>query len=295
MKALFILFFQFSILLLPQLDAQVSSSSGTKQHHKSLSETDIEIAGAMTLGSTSAAIPGAIRWSGEDFEGYTESGWVSLTTAKYGVITDIDGNNYRFRKIGDLVWMIDNLRATKYNNGDDLNFSANNIEWDEAVDNNVPTYTQIEDETNYTSVFGLLYNGHVLDPRTNGGRNICPSGWHVPSQAEFEILKGIPGGGGFIKSSSLKARGTLITKTGPWSYYDGVYMTNVTGFDAMPAGFRNIDGGHVNKNFGVFLWSSTIKDSEDSFLFLLSGSNNLIASGAYFSRDSGMSIRCVRD
>jgi uncharacterized protein (TIGR02145 family) len=201
-------------------------------------------------------------------------------------VTDIDGNVYKTVKIGDQWWMAENLKTTKYRNGDPIPHVTNNNDW---TDLSTPAYCSYNnDNTTYGSVYGLLYNWYALDPASNGNKNICPEGWHIPTDEELTTLINNLGGA-IIAGGKLKEAGTShwsIPNTG---------ATNTSGFTALPAGFRSyVDGSF--QYVGVFShwWTSTQTSETQAWnlgLFNIDASANHSAS----EKKLGFSIRCVKD
>jgi hypothetical protein len=104
------------------------------------------------------------------------SDWSSDTdsSTKLQSVTDIDGNVYRTVVIGDQHWMAENLKVTKYRNGDNITDTTNNSLWS---GNTSGAYGYYNDSTSNRDTYGMLYNGYAVD---DIGYQICPQGWHVP-------------------------------------------------------------------------------------------------------------------
>jgi len=257
---------------------------------------DIDLAGAVHLGNTTSPSPGAIRWTGLDFEGYNGSAWLSLTgevPAQYGIVTDIDGHDYRTVIIGNQTWMADNLKTKRYNDEVSIGSALNEDGWSFATAFNLPVYTRIQDTDEWTSVFGLLYNWHAIDPVKNGDRNICPSGWHIPTLGEWNTLRTAVGG--IYGASAIKTRGSSPNQTGPWLHDFNGSMTNTSGFDAMPTGRRDPDGPFENLRQKVFFWTATTSGADNARAVRLNVGDNVFSAETLESRDTGVAIRCVKD
>jgi uncharacterized protein (TIGR02145 family) len=174
-----------------------------------------------------------------------------------GWIKDIDNNQYNIVSIGNQVWMAENLKTTRNNDGT-------------AIIYRVGTWT-----TNYKDIYGLLYN-----QSTASNRKLCPVGWHVPTKAEFEGL--ISSVGGKSKGGKLKQTGTahwISPNTG---------ATNETGFTARGAG-RNI-----NQTYEWYRARGYWGSSTSGWALMLDYSNsNVIFS--YDDPFYYQSIRCLRN
>src|SRR5665647_3709784 len=103
-----------------------------------------------------------------------------------GTVTDIDGNVYHTVTIGTQVWMVENLKTTKYRNGDPIPNVTDNIAWGALT---TGAYCNYNNDTNNSITYGRLYNWYAAN-----NRNIAPSGWHVPTVAEWTILITYVGG-----------------------------------------------------------------------------------------------------
>jgi uncharacterized protein (TIGR02145 family) len=190
-------------------------------------------------------------------------------------ITDIDGNNYKTVTIGRQVWMAENLRVTKYNNGDligtttppdlDITYETDKkYQW---------AYNGIEPNA---SVYGRLYTWFAV----TDSRKICPTGWHVPADSEWSLL---PDGG------ALKEAGTAH-----WSS-PNTGATNSTGFTALPGGYRS-EAVFNDVGFNGNWWSSTENpDWPGSAWYRNMNYSYKLLYADYFPKVYGFSVRCVKD
>lgn len=203
-----------------------------------------------------------------------------------GTVTDVEGNVYKTVKIGNQWWMAENLRTTRYRNGDSIPNVIDNADW---VSLTTPAYCCYNNDFNsYGNTFGLLYNWYTVDSASNGNKNICPEGWHIPSNIEFLTL--INNQGGLAEAGGkMKEAGT--------SHWDlpNIGATNTSGFTGLPAGFRSyVDG--TFKYIGSFghWWSSTQSDEIQAWnigLYYLDSSVDNSPS----VKKLGFSIRCIKD
>ncbi|MBK8503768.1 MAG: fibrobacter succinogenes major paralogous domain-containing protein [Saprospiraceae bacterium] len=181
---------------------------------------DIKISSS---GETSPA-PGTIRWTGTDILGWNGSKWISLTSgvAFEGDVTDIDGNLYRTIKIGTQEWMAENLRTTRYTNGEMISKVNNSTTWPNA---NYGAWCWYDTSSTYELPYGKLYNWYAV----NDGRGLCPTGWHEPTDAEWTTLTDFLGGLS-LAGGPMKAAGTAHWKT------PNTGATNASGFSGLPGG-----------------------------------------------------------
>ena len=203
-----------------------------------------------------------------------------------GTVTDIDGNSYRTVKIGNQWWMADNLKTTKYRNGDPIPNVTDNSAWAAL---STPAYCWYENNNSaYGTVYGALYNWYTVDAASNGNRNICPAGWHIPTDAEWATLTSYLGGvsqaGGKMKEAG----------TSHW-FAPNTGATNSSGFAALPGGYRGYTTGAFG-NIGIFghWWSSTQADASLAWGEGLFNQENS-ADHSTSAKKNGFSIRCVKD
>jgi uncharacterized protein (TIGR02145 family) len=243
----------------------------------------LDVAGELRISASEnpAPIAGTMRWNEEstDFEGYNGTEWVSLTAGDKEVI-DIDNNHYKIVTIGTQVWMAENLRATRYNNGDPIPLVTNNTEWTNLTS---PGWCWYE---NTPSGYGALYNCYAVSD-TNS-MNVCPVGWHVPTLAEFITLSNELGG-------ELKSGGKL-KETG-LEHWDppNDSATNESGFNGGA-------GGHRDPNTGLFsilgmkgFWQTSTEFSDSRTWATAARFNDGIQGFGNNPKAIGFSVRCLRD
>jgi len=191
-------------------------------------------------------------------------------------VTDVDGNIYATVKIGDQVWMAENLRTTHYSDGTALeSFVMNN---DAAL----------------VDQYGRLYRWDTAlrvedgsSPESEGVQGVSPEGWHIPSEAEWlELIRYL--GGKAIAGGKLKAAG------GDHWQSPNTGATNETGFGALPTGWFDFTGDF--KGFGAksFLRSSTSPGGRGGYAWEL---NRISAActRVFLHPDDAIPIRCIKD
>lgn len=222
-------------------------------------------------------------------------------TCGTSTISDIDANSYSTVLIGTQCWTKENLKVTRYNDGTIILF--NNLggssgptgSW--AVSTGSRAIYGNDDPTTGTNLktYGYLYNWFAAKE----SKKICPSGWHVPSDAEWTILiKFIdPSASSTAIAQSTNAGGKLKTTSAPWVSGVG---TDDYGFSALPAGQRWDDGTYDYKGTQATFWSTT-EDSGGKALYRVIGNNSSIfyrlETDYYlgFGKSAGASIRCLKD
>jgi len=173
-------------------------------------------------------------------------------------IDNRDGQSYRYVKIGNQYWMTENI-----------NYVVSNGCW---VYNN---------DTSNASTYGRLYNWITAC-------NVCPSGWHLPSDDEWFALTDCLGG-------SSEAGGKLKEEgTAHWNS-PNKGATNSVDFSALPGGFRDYDGDFRNLGGCAYFWASTDYYGVDAWYRQLNSGNNRIDRYLSGNRNLGFSVRCVRD
>ena len=214
---------------------------------------------------------------------------------------DGDGNLYPTIQIGRQLWMQENLRTTKFNNGDAIKNETDLSFWWEPLKTKLPYYCwPHNDSAQYARPYGAIYNGFAVVPQLNGSRNICPAGWHVPSEAEWkELLNYL--GGLYDAGGKLKEVGTAH-----W-LAPNLGATNSSGFTAISAAdirttmdntFHNTKG-----EYATFL-SSTLSEPVPEVkpnvylpaLYCIGLKYDKIeADNGYTPSEHGNSVRCICD
>lgn len=197
-------------------------------------------------------------------------------------VTDIDSNVYHTVTIGTQVWMVENLKTTKYNDGTAIPNVTDSTAWSGL---STPAYCWYNNDsiTNKTT-YGALYNLYTV----NTGK-LCPTGWHVPTDAEWTTLTTYLGGES-VAGGKLKETGTthwLSPNTG---------AINESDFTALPGGYRYYSGifNYVGK-YGYW-WSSTEDESNNSWAWdrdMVFNYNVVFRDINY--KNNGFSVRCLRD
>ena len=225
----------------------------------------------------------------------------TVTTPPIGTVattvSDIDGNSYKTLTISTQTWMAENLRVTKYNDGSLIPNTAAASAWSTLTTGAVCTY---KNNTNADTIkiFGRLYNWYAVNTS-----KLCPTGWHVPTDAEWTTLENylIANGYNYDGSKTGNYIGqSMASKTG-WasSKYPGdvgVYLSynNKSGFTAQPAGALNAFGTFFGNGSKGYWWSSTELDqftAQIRYLF----SENKYFDNPSIEKVSGLSVRCLKN
>ena len=206
-----------------------------------------------------------------------------------GAVTDIDGNVYNTIQIGNQLWMADNLRTTKYRNGDAIKDTSGFTTWELFDEGSYCNYNQ--DDSNI-SMYGRLYNWFAVEDN----RGLAPDGWHIPSDEEWkelEIYLGMSQSEADMKGPRENNEvGLMLKSTSGW--YDGHNGTNESGFTAVPSGFCGNYGDFDGDGFDAIFWSSTL--SSDGIPWRRGLGYIAIGVARYSNgKNYGFSVRCVKD
>ena len=184
------------------------------------------------------------------------------------VLIDVDGNTYSYKKIGEQVWMRQNLRVTHAPDSTDIvSFVYNN-------------------DTAYAAVYGRLYTWNVAmnGSTEEGAQGICPCGWHIPSDEEFKILEiylGMSREQADMKNWRGSPVGTRLKEGGD------------SGYDAKISG-RFVYGSYGFLHSSEYVWTSS-EYNNDAWRRCLSSGDSRVGRYATFGKGAGFSIRCIRD
>lgn len=211
-------------------------------------------------------------------------------------VKDIDGNSYNIVTIGTQVWMKENLRTTRYQNGDLIRTTTQSA-MDITNDPDPKFQWAYDGNERTTSEYGRLYTWSAATDI----RNVCPAGWHVPDNKEWTILTdyltkngyGFDGGGNDI-AKSVAAQEDWISIPTKGSVGNDQASNNASGFSGLPGGHRYETGTFQGFGLVGYWWSST-------------GTSPLNASSSYLRFGSrivkretqrgffGLSVRCLQD
>jgi uncharacterized protein (TIGR02145 family) len=202
----------------------------------------------------------------------------------YGTVTDADGNSYKTIPIDIRVWIAENLKTTKLNDGTDIQLVTNAAQWTNLV---APAYCWFDNnDTLYKNIYGACYNWFVVSTG-----KLCPAGWHIPSDTEWQTLVDYLGGNN-IAGSKIKEAGTNNWVT------TNKDATNESGFTALPSGQRgSLDGTFNGQGIYGGWWSSTELDVSPlsaAWCRWIHTDTTVVARNEIFKKD-GFSVRCLKN
>lgn len=200
----------------------------------------------------------------------------------YGSVTDQEGNKYATIRIGNQEWMAENLKTTKYCNGDPIPNVMNNTLWQNLVNG---AWVHYNNDSQYDTTYGKLYNWFTV----NDSRNVCPCGWHVPTIAEWNLLIDYLG---YSEDAGRKMKSAMANDTISPDYQDA---NNESGFSGLMGGYRFSNGNFYWIAFDGYWWSSSVHHVSNLpwslWLYVESSIAGLITN----HKQMGCSIRCLKD
>ncbi len=199
-------------------------------------------------------------------------------------ITDAAGNSYKTVTIGTQQWMAENLKVSKYSDGTTIPNITDNKQW---RNNTTGAWAYYNNDAANNAKYGKLYNWYAVSKTTNGNKNVCPTGWHVPTDAEWTVLRDYLGGESFA-GGKMKEVGTTN-----WNS-PNTDATNTSLFTGLPGGYRAGYGVYDYIGAKGYWWSST--EGSTGYAW---GRDLVNYSGIVFInsllKEYGFSVRCLRD
>jgi uncharacterized protein (TIGR02145 family) len=203
----------------------------------------------------------------------------------YGSMTDQEGNVYKTIMIGTQEWMAENLNTSVYRNGDAIPTNLDDAIWQGTTSG---AWAYYNNDASYACPYGKLYNGFACAD----ARQLCPAGWHVPTDAEWTILTDFLGGEA-LAGGKMKTTGTSEAATGLW-YSPNTGATNSSGFSGAPGGARGNLGVYVYMGNNGYWWSSSEGTALNEWCRYLNYDDSLVDRNTY-GKHAGFSVRCLRD
>lgn len=203
-----------------------------------------------------------------------------------GTLTDIENNTYKWTRLGDQVWLSENLKVTKSSSGKGFSYIEDNVTWGNLKDNDIDAaYCFLENNENNT--YSVLYTYAAA-------KEVCPDGWHLPNDNDFRALKGYLDDEGFFNREAL----ALKSERG-WESSDGNNDSSngidKYGFSALPSGHRDYENGTFWGITQQGLWWLDYEDTESTGNAIHMHSSVDYISTMSISKSNGASVRCIRD
>jgi uncharacterized protein (TIGR02145 family) len=222
-----------------------------------------------------------IDYSVNEIEKITYSTTITGNRNDQNIFTDPrDGQTYRTVQIGNQIWMAENLKATKFNDGEAIPHGTTKLYWSSCSNSAYCWYNN--DEGTYKDTYGALYNWFTV----NTGK-LCPDGWHVPSLNEWNalgtFLGGNPVAGGKLKESGYSH----------WAS-PNKNATNASKFTGLPGSSRDYSGqwaGSIGTH-GEW-WSGTSVDASHANNLSLSNDSEVLRNSNREKKE-GLAVRCIK-
>jgi uncharacterized protein (TIGR02145 family) len=195
-----------------------------------------------------------------------------------GTFTDVEGTIYKTVKIGNQIWMAENLNVSHYSNGDLIPQIESKSEWANLT---IGAWCYYNNDPENGAIYGKLYNWYAV----NDTRGLAPAGWHIPSDEDWQTLTNYLGG------ESIAVNKLIEVGTAHWNE-PNTWATNETGFSALPGGYRFSDGTCDDIGKAGYWCACTEYSSTDSWSRKLDES---VLFRGICSKKVGRSIRLVKD
>jgi uncharacterized protein (TIGR02145 family) len=208
----------------------------------------------------------------------------------YGTMTDQEGNVYKTIVIGTQEWMAENLKTSKYRNSETIANVTDNAQWANLT---AGAWCYFNNDNQFDCPYGKLYNWYAV----SDNRNLCPNGWHIPTDLEWNTLVGYldptfdPNAQGVqsnIAGSELKTISTQYWQS------PNANSTNESGFSGIPGGQRGSNGGDGLIFDSGFFWSRTESSITSAWARDL-GYDVLNIQRGFDDKIKGFSVRCLKD
>jgi uncharacterized protein (TIGR02145 family) len=222
--------------------------------------------------------------------------FIGLPELKAQTLKDIDGNSYKIVTIGRQIWMAENLKTIKYLNGD-------------TIEKTIPATLDVSNEStpryqwayggeeSYVATYGRLYTWYAA----TDCRNICPAGWHVPTDTEWTALTDYLINNGYGSKALKSEIAKSMAGTSGWksNSIDGnvgndQMRNNSTGFTALATGYRYGNGSYNGIESYSYWWTATETDSTNAWYRCLSDQRNDVYRDNS-NKKNGISVRCLKD
>jgi uncharacterized protein (TIGR02145 family) len=224
---------------------------------------------------------------------------IGVTNSFSQTVTDADGNVYQTVVIGGQEWMVENLRVSRYNNGDDILTNQDLEQWQAASEG---IWVNFNNDPANDAMYGKLYNWYA----TVDERGLCPTGWRVPTDNDWQQLTFFVDanawGNNNSAGSQLKSRrqvnsplgGEYNTTEHPrWDSHDIRFGTDDFGFNALPAGGYNPSDGFAS--LGVWAYFLSVTEGHNNHVWVRTVLNSHKGmSRSLYPKTEGFSVRCIK-
>ncbi len=218
-------------------------------------------------------------------------------------VTDVDGNVYNTIMMGNVCWMKENLRTTKFANGTPIALGT------DSSSTVAYRYYPNNDSAN-VGTYGYLYNWsafiHDQEGQTGNLQGICPTGWHIPKDEMAQLANYVGGQSDYICGDNRENNAKAVASTTGWGFSSNACATgndpesnNVTGFNLPPAGYYSANSSQVTFGTNASLWNAYSTGTLNQWPYrLYSNSPKFDGSGGQpvvKMKTHGLSVRCIRN
>ncbi|SHM78080.1 major paralogous domain-containing protein [Fibrobacter sp. UWR3] len=283
-------YYGFSVRCLKDEGETVQSSSSVTPQS---SDSETSVSSSSVKSSSSVAFSSSTKSSSSEKAESSSSKVTEPAEVTSGTMTDSrDGQTYKTVTIGTQTWMAQNLNYTytdvPYKNGD---YTSDSTSWcynDDASNcskyGRLYTWAAAMDSVGTWSTNGKGCGYNKTCSPTYPVRGVCPKGWHLPTEEEFETLFTAVGGQSTV--------GKVLKSTSGWNSSGN--GTDAFAFSALPAGFRGSNGIYLYEGYGAYFWSSTEDGSYYAYnMALRYGNDDAYLDGTNALK--GFSVRCLKD
>lgn len=208
--------------------------------------------------------------------------------------TDADGNNYPVVQIGTQVWMAENLKTTKYNDGADISNVTDKADWISLI---TGAYCWYQNDISNKNTFGALYNWHSI----NSGK-LAPKGWHVLSISDWTTLTDYLTNNGYGDPNNGRNTAKALSATWAWNPFVTIgtvgrdlFKNNSSGFTALPGGVRLYNTGNFYDIYNNGYWWSSKAFDTDRASWLYLRNDDVKVTNQNGNKGNGLSVRCIKD
>ena len=218
---------------------------------------------------------------GDAYQKYVASGTGQKSLNPFGKMKDIDGNTYKTIKINNLIWMAENLKVTRYKNGDLIAHIPDASSW---VTTNQGAWCDYDNLSPNDATYGKMYNFFAV----SDSRGLAPKGWHIPTLTEWNNIVNYLGGY-YLAGGPMKEMGLLHWLSPNYG------ATNSSNFTGLPCGVRNYTTGVFSEvGQSGFWWGSTPYNIDNATIIKIDNITTIAGIG-YAQMNYGFAIRCVQD
>ncbi len=211
-------------------------------------------------------------------------------------VIDADGNTYYTLWLAERCWMAENLKTTKYRDGSPIDYpGTNNSAWE---NNTTGAYAWYNSDISNKDLYGALYNWYAVD----NTKALCPVGWRVPTNEDWNALPDFIPGLDHLKGNKLKScrqvnsplGGDCNTNLHPrWNEHGTHYGTDEYGFSGLPGG-RRVSTGNYQEIGSFGWWRTSTEISGNNYGRWLGSGSGSIGNQPLIPKNQGLSVRCIK-